>query len=141
MWSTPTSFSSKPPEKKRLKRSGPFSPERLACGNFLGQPAVWWRRRVYEKFGGFDESLHFCMDHEYWLRIASDTRWHYIPEPLASCRLHADAKTSRQLPAAWRETAQMLNREKFRLKPWWDYWNMLVWGHHYYRAKRLWFSK
>jgi glycosyltransferase involved in cell wall biosynthesis len=127
--------------KKRMKRCGPFSPERLAHGNFLGQPAVWWRRRVYEKFGSFDESLHFCMDHEYWLRIASGTRWHYIPEPLASCRLHADAKTSRQLATAWRETAQMLNREKFRLKPWWDYWNMLLWGRHYYRAKRWWFSK
>jgi hypothetical protein len=127
--------------KKRMKRSGPFSPERLARGNFLGQPAVWWRRRVYEKFGGFDESLHFCMDHEYWLRIASGTRWHYIPEPLASCRLHADAKTSRQLATAWHETARMLTREKFRLKPWWNYWNMLVWGRHYYRAKRLWFSK
>jgi glycosyltransferase involved in cell wall biosynthesis len=43
--------------KKRMKRCGPFSPERLAHGNFLGQPAVWWRRRVYEKFGSFRHAL------------------------------------------------------------------------------------
>jgi hypothetical protein len=35
----------------------------------------------------------------------------------------------------------MLTREKFRIRPWWDYWNMLVWGRHYYRAKRWWFSR
>jgi glycosyltransferase involved in cell wall biosynthesis len=128
--------------RKRLKHSAHhITPSLLEKHNPLGQPAVWWRRRVYEKFGGFDESLHFCMDHEYWLRIAADTRWHHIPEPLATCRLHADAKTSRQLPAAWHETARMLTREKFRLKPWWDYANMLLWGHHCYRAKRWWFSR
>ncbi len=128
--------------RKRLKHSAPhITPSLLEKHNPLGQPAVWWRRRVYEQFGGFDESLHFCMDHEYWLRIAASTRWHYIPEPLASCRLHADAKTSRQLPAAWHETARMLTRKKFHLKPWWDYANMLLWGRHYYRAKRRWFSR
>jgi glycosyltransferase involved in cell wall biosynthesis len=127
--------------RRRLKRSGPFSPARLDHGNFLGQPAVWWRRHVFEKWGGFDESLHFCMDHEYWLRIAPHTRWHYLPEPLASSRLHGDAKTSRQLAAAWREAAEMLTRKEWRLKPWWDYWNMLVWGRHYYQLKRRWFSR
>ena len=127
--------------RKRLKHSGPFSPARLAKGNFLGQPAVWWRRRVYEKFGGFDESLHFCMDHEYWLRLGANVQWHHIPEALAVSRLHTDAKTSRQLAAMWRETAQMLTRDGWRLKPWWDAFVMAAWGRHYYRFKRLWFAR
>lgn len=128
--------------RKRLKRSSPsITAPLLQKHNPLGQPAVWWRRSVTDRFGPFDESLHYCMDHEFWLRIAPHTRWHHIPEPLATCRLHPGAKTSKQLPAAWHETARMLTREKFRLKPWWDYWNMLAWGHHYYRAKRWWFSR
>lgn len=127
--------------RKRRKSAASFRPDRLRRRNPLGQPAVWWRRRVYDKFGGFDESLHFCMDHEYWLRLGTSVRWHYLPEPLAVSRLHADAKTSRQLPAMWRETARMLTRDGWRLRPWWDAFAMAAWGRHYYLLKRLWFSR
>lgn len=127
--------------RKRHKSAKSFRPDGLRNRNPLGQPAVWWRRRVYEKFGGFDESLHFCMDHEYWLRLGTKVRWHYVPEALAVSRLHADAKTSRQLPAMWRETAQMLTRDGWRLKPWWDALAMAAWGRHYYMLKRRWFAR
>jgi len=127
--------------RKRRKSAGSFQPGNLRNKNPLGQPAVWWRRRVYEKFGGFDESLHYCMDHEYWLRLGTKVRWHYIPEPLAVSRLHSDAKTSRQLAAMWRETAQMLTRDGWRFKPWWDAFAMAAWGRHYYLLKRRWFSR
>ena len=127
--------------RKRRKSAASFRPDNLRNDNPLGQPAVWWRRRVYEKFGGFDESLHYCMDHEYWLRLGAKVRWHYLPEPLAVSRLHADAKTSRQLPAMWRETARMLTRDGWRLKPWWDAFAMAAWGRHYYMLKRRWFAR
>jgi glycosyltransferase involved in cell wall biosynthesis len=127
--------------RKRRKSAAGFAPHELRRRNRLGQPAVWWRRRVYEKFGGFDESLHYCMDHEYWLRLGSQVRWHYLPEALAVSRLHADAKTSRQLPAMWRETARMLTRDGWRPGPWWNAAAMSLWGRHYYRMKRLWFSR
>jgi len=127
--------------RKRRKSAAGFRSDSLHNNNPLGQPAVWWRRRVYEKFGGFDETLHFCMDHEYWLRLGSRVRWHYLPEPLAVSRLHGDAKTSRQLPAMWRETARMLTRDGWRLKPWWDAFVMAAWGRHYYRLKRIWFAR
>lgn len=127
--------------RKRRKSAAAFQPENLRHGNPLGQPAVWWRRRIYEKFGGFDESLHFCMDHEYWLRLGTRVQWHYLPMALAVSRLHAGAKTSRQLPAMWRETARMLTRDGWRFKPWWDAFAMAVWGRHYYLMKRRWFSR
>jgi glycosyltransferase involved in cell wall biosynthesis len=127
--------------RKRRKSTADFDPARLRDRNPLGQPAVWWRRRVHEKFGGFDESLRFCMDHEYWLRLGTAVRWVHVPEPLAASRLHADAKTSRHLAAAWRETARMLTRDGWRMKPWWDAAAMTIWGCHYYRLKRLWFAR
>ena len=127
--------------RKRRRSASSFSPVNLRSRNPLGQPAVWWRRRVYDTFGGFDESLHYCMDHEYWLRLGTSVRWDYIPEPLAVSRLHADAKTSRRIADMWRETAQMLTRDGWRLWPWWDAFAMSVWGRHYYRIKRLWFSR
>ena len=127
--------------RKRRKSAASFRPDNLHNSNPLGQPAVWWRRRVYEKFGGFYESLHFCLDHEYWLRLGPHVRWHYVPEALAVSRLHADAKTSRQLSAMWRETARMLTRDGWRLKPWWDAFAMAAWGRHYYMLKRRWFAR
>ena len=127
--------------RKRRKSAARFRPDNLGNNNPLGQPAVWWRRRVYEKSGAFDESLHYCMDHEYWLRLGTKVRWHYLPEPLAVSRLHGDAKTSRQLASMWRETARMLTRDGWRLKPWWDAAAMATWGRHYYRLKRLWFAR
>ncbi|MEX1010409.1 MAG: glycosyltransferase family 2 protein [Chthoniobacterales bacterium] len=127
--------------RKRRKSAAKFSPADLRNRNPLGQPAVWWRRHVYQKFGGFDESLHYCMDHEYWLRLGADVRWHYLPEPLAVSRLHSDAKTSRQLPAMWRETAHMLTRNGWRFQPWWDAFAMAAWGRHYYLLKRRWFAR
>ncbi len=121
---------------KRLKRSGEFSYRRLRRGNFLLQPAVFWRRSVHERFGGFDPGLRYGMDHEYWLRIGAATRWHYLAQPLATCRLHADAKTSRALSAAWWEAAAMQARYGIRLKPRIEAVWMTVAGQHYYRLKR-----
>jgi len=127
--------------RKRRKSAAEFSPANLINKNPLGQPAVWWRRGIYEKFGVFDEGLHYCMDHEYWLRLGVKVQWHYIPEPLAVSRLHADAKTSRKLPSMWSETARMLTRNGWRFGPWWNAFAMTVWGRHYYLLKRRWFAR
>ncbi|CAN5659340.1 N/A [soil metagenome] len=125
---------------KRLKRAGEFTYARLRWNNFLFQPAVFWRRAVYERFGKLDAVLTYCMDHEYWLRIGAETQWHHVPEPLATCRLHAEAKTSRALVAAWREAETMQARYGIRWKPKWDALWMATLGQYYYRAKRQIFS-
>jgi glycosyltransferase involved in cell wall biosynthesis len=121
---------------KRRKRVGEFSATRLRRGNFLLQPSVFLRRSVWQKFGAFDASLHFCMDHEYWLRICADTRWVYVPEPLACCRLHAGAKTWSQLPSAWDEARRMQARYGIRWRPLRDSLWMRTLGCHFYRMKR-----
>jgi len=124
---------------KRRKVAGGWSVNRLQRGNFLSQPAVFWRGRIYERFGGLNEALHYCLDHEYWLRIAPHTRWHYLPGPLATMRLHSDAKTASRLTAMWWESARMQRRYGLRWRPWWQALQMQLWGCHYYRLKRHWF--
>ncbi len=126
---------------KRPKVAGPWSYARLLRGNFISQPATFWRRRVFEKFGGLDESLRYCLDHEYWLRIARDTRWLYLPERLAVMRLHADSKTCSQLAPMWWESARMQSRHGVGMRPWLAALAMQIYGQHYYRMKRLWFRR
>jgi hypothetical protein len=39
---------------------------------------------VVEQHGLPDESLHYCMDYEYWLRLGKGgARFHYLEEKLA----------------------------------------------------------
>jgi glycosyltransferase involved in cell wall biosynthesis len=72
----------------------PWSLARLLQTCFLCQPAVFFRRRVIEKHGCLNERLQYCMDYEYWLRLAQrGVNVAHLPEYLAGSRLHAATKT------------------------------------------------
>ena len=70
-----------------------FDLERLASTNIICQPAAFFRRAAYEKAEGIDCSLRFVMDYDLWIRIARQGGCSYIPEPLATYRLHGASKT------------------------------------------------
>ncbi|MGC9453701.1 MAG: glycosyltransferase family 2 protein [Phycisphaerae bacterium] len=95
----------------------PWDPERLMETCFICQPAVFFRRRVLERFGLLDESLQYCMDYEYWLRLArGGARFAYIDEVLAGSRLHPDTKTLSRRLEVHSEICRMF-RERFGRVP------------------------
>lgn len=49
----------------------------------LHQPAVFFRRAVYETCGPLREDLHYAMDYEYWWRISEAFAFRKIPGILA----------------------------------------------------------
>lgn len=72
----------------------PWNWERLKEVCFISQPASFMRRRVFDDSGPLDIDLHYSMDYEYWLRLGKKgTRFSYLPEVLASTRLHDEAAT------------------------------------------------
>ncbi len=75
--------------------------ERLQSECFICQPATFWRRSFFQRFGPFDESLRYALDYEYWLRAGRAVAFSYLQgEPLAGSRIHAATKTfGERLPA------------------------------------------
>ena len=49
----------------------------------MPHPAVFVKRKVYEKFGCFDLKLRISADYDFMLRINSKTKMLYVERPLA----------------------------------------------------------
>jgi len=74
----------------------PFDRRRLVHEiDFVVQPAAFFRRDAFEAAGGLDESLHWTMDYDLWLRLTEGHDAAYLPRPLAAYRLTGDNKTLR----------------------------------------------
>lgn len=85
---------------------------RLKSRCFISQPAAFFRRRVVLQYGLPDESLHFCMDYEYWLRLGlSGAKFAYIPDTLAATRVYPQTKTASGYIEANQEAVRMLKKK------------------------------
>jgi glycosyltransferase involved in cell wall biosynthesis len=92
-------------------RTQPWNYERLKKECFICQPAAFIRRRAIEKYGLLDDSLRYCMDYEYWLRLGkSGARFAYLEEKLAGSRLHPETKTLGARVQVHEEINDMLKR-------------------------------
>jgi glycosyltransferase involved in cell wall biosynthesis len=57
------------------------------------QQTCFFRRRLYEKVGGLNLSLHCVMDHELWVRMFdAGATWGHVPHYLAGYRWHSESK-------------------------------------------------
>ena len=77
---------------------------------YLGQPSVFWRRSVFARRGGFDESLKYVADCDYWMRVGALHRWQKVHEVLALERDHPQAKRLARAEQVNRELASVRSR-------------------------------
>ena len=98
-----------------------MSYESLLYHDYLGQPAVFFRRRLWDAVGPLDESLHYCMDWDLFLRMWRVCRPKHIPVVLATYRLDQSAKSNAEDSAASVTAAhvvQQRNRNQRFARPW-----------------------
>ena len=74
-------------------RTEEFDLDKLASTNIICQPAAFFRRDPFEAVGGLDETLHFVMDLDLWIRIGRSFPCRHVPHLLATYRLHKTSKT------------------------------------------------
>lgn len=107
--------------------------------NYISQPATFFRRGVFDSVGYLDDTLHYGLDWEYWLRIASHGgRFAHLPSYLAATRWHTQAKTLIAPPQMYAEHQAIRAKywHKHQLKsPRWQRW-YAAWLNKFYRAKR-----
>jgi glycosyltransferase involved in cell wall biosynthesis len=74
-----------------------YSRRALLRENFISQPAVFWRRAFADQLAGsrplLDESLHFAMDYDLWLRMGELAEPVLLDRVLARFRLHPASKS------------------------------------------------
>ena len=78
-----------------------FRYETLLFHPYLGQPAVFFRKKVLHKVGYLDENLSYAMDWDFLLRMKRRCKMVYINHFLATYRLHTGSKTFYQ----WKDKA------------------------------------
>lgn len=62
--------------------------------NFIGEPnTVLLRKNVFLRYGPFHPHMIQLCDYEYWIRVAIHTGFTYVPETLATFRVHRDASS------------------------------------------------
>jgi glycosyltransferase involved in cell wall biosynthesis len=64
----------------------------LLITDYISQPATFWRKKIPEDIGGFDESLHYTMDYDYWLRMSQQAKLFKHKDYLACFRIHSLSK-------------------------------------------------
>lgn len=99
----------------------PFNYQRLSECCLICQPTVFFRADVFREVGPLDIHLHYCLDYEYWMRIAKRFRIGYLEAYLATSRLHMDTKTLSQRVAVHEESLRVVKHYYGRVPASWLY--------------------
>lgn len=80
-----------------------YSYRRLLRGNILLHPATFIRRDAFQKVGGFNEEVRYCMDYDLFLRLGAISDPLSLDEQLAFFRVHTGSLSVSQSEQAYAE--------------------------------------
>ena len=106
----------------------------------LPQPTAFFRRRLLDEYGLLDESLHYAVDYEWFVRLSQRARLECVDATLATYRLHTHSKTG-QWDNNKRRFYAECRRVNLRYAPplrprSWPLWLAHVWDNARYRLRR-----
>lgn len=100
--------------------------------NYIIQQSVFWRTRVHGSLGLFDESFHYAMDVEYWVRAGSaGLVLLHVPVKLGKFRFIQGTKSKSGAAVFWADTLEIVRRRRgaHRLTPYLAYYYLNLAAH------------
>jgi glycosyltransferase involved in cell wall biosynthesis len=92
------------------QRVGTALEDLLTRGNVIGSICtLLCERSLFRCVGGFDPALSQCADWDMWVRLAAQTEFLYLDEPLVTYRQH-ETNMSRNAPLLEHDSLQVLNK-------------------------------
>jgi glycosyltransferase involved in cell wall biosynthesis len=95
---------------RRRKVFPKISYDQLVGHDYLGQPAVFFRRGLLEQVGLVDESLYYSMDWDLFLRMWKVACPMHLPRELATFRLNHLAKTNAEEDSKWQRERRLIEQ-------------------------------
>lgn len=89
------------------------------------QPTVFIRSDVIQSVGGVDESFHWCMDWDLWLRISKKHEIGFIHRWIADWRQHEGIKSNLPDYRMFRERFKVMRRHSNLIEFWKNKWYFL----------------
>jgi glycosyltransferase involved in cell wall biosynthesis len=83
-----------------------FDSDLLKFTDYIRQPASFFRRSAYEKIGGLDIRLNWCMDWDLWLRFSKLIQIRKVDYTFAAARIY---KENKSLSGDQRRYAELLH--------------------------------
>ena len=100
--------------ERQLRYVKPTYRSLLVEGMILANQAAFWRTDLHARIGWIDESLHYCMDFEWFLRVLGVAQApRHVPRVLGNYREHFATKTSLNQEAFKREYQSIIGGQKF----------------------------
>lgn len=79
--------------------------------NYIMQQSTFWRKAVFSNIGLIDESLHYAMDLEFWIRAGSTgQRLAHIPVKLGKFRMISGTKSLTSPTIFWPDMLEIFRR-------------------------------
>jgi glycosyltransferase involved in cell wall biosynthesis len=95
----------------RLEAPYEFSLKQLIeTGDFIPQPSVFFTKKALKESGGLNESLHYSMDYELWIKIGLSHRVGNIHTLLSAFRKQPNQKTFTTNNLQYRENLKIRSR-------------------------------
>ena len=80
--------------------------------NYIPQPSMFWRRRLYDAVGGLDPEFDLAMDADLWHRFSARGRIAHIPRYLSCMRYYPEQKTRQRRGDAALEDGLIRTRDE-----------------------------
>jgi len=87
-----------------------YSFKTLLFEDYISQPAVFYRKSFLGSCGLIDETLHYAMDYDLWLRFAQKSKPYIVKDYLACFRRHGECKSEQGFEKQFKEADLVSDR-------------------------------